>query len=463
MTATPPIKPGLCGVWVQAFLANIFFACIFPAALARANDAGDFSDSALKLPPVQATYHLWFTTPQTPLPSPKSRGKWALKPHYSQWNHFIEDSTGTSKKKYPRGIRWRPPLDICSRYYPLAGVYSSHDSDIRRNHLHLLKKAGVNLLVVPFWLSWTKEQELSRNSILFREGERNVDLRVRDLLDDCLLMDMEVTFMMMNHRARNVQFLSRSIEYLHKTYANHRAVFRTEPQDLMVFYVQDVHTFSANQWKAIIDRHETTTRFIGTWVDERDADLLIESGFHGFTSASSTAGFAANQNKWRYLSEWAKAHNKSFIPSVSPGFDDTRSRPWNADNIIDRSNGQYFESSWRNALKILPVSVLISSFNDWCRGTQIEPARVLNAGSAEDCFSASVQSHERMCKGLMKSLDEPDRYPPYGTIHNTTNAYLYLNITQDFAEQLKAMHLSAREAMIEAEVGGGGEVEVETM
>ena len=63
-----------------------------------------------------------------------------------------------------------------------------------------------------------------------------------------------------------------------------------------------------------------------------------------------------------------------FVPSVGPGYADTRIRPWNSKNTASRREGGYYEAGWRAAISANPRLVSITSFNEWGEGTQVEPA-----------------------------------------------------------------------------------------
>ena len=67
-------------------------------------------------------------------------------------------------------------------------------------------------------------------------------------------------------------------------------------------------------------------------------------------------------------------HRLLFIPSIGPGYIDTRIRPWNDRNTKDRENGQYYERMFEAAIAVNPELISITSFNEWHEGTQIEPA-----------------------------------------------------------------------------------------
>ena len=68
-------------------------------------------------------------------------------------------------------------------------------------------------------------------------------------------------------------------------------------------------------------------------------------------------------------------NNKIFVPSLGPGYDDSRVRPWNSGNTRDRKNGQYYKNFWENALSIAGSGgknvkfISITSFNEWHEGT----------------------------------------------------------------------------------------------
>jgi hypothetical protein len=54
---------------------------------------------------------------------------------------------------------------------------------------------------------------------------------------------------------------------------------------------------------------------------------------------------------------------------ISPGKNEVRLRPWlkKKDAVVERRNGQEYEGQWINALALGALTVLIDSFNDWCR------------------------------------------------------------------------------------------------
>ena len=64
-----------------------------------------------------------------------------------------------------------------------------------------------------------------------------------------------------------------------------------------------------------------------------------------------------------------------FIPSVGPGYDDSRIRPWNSHTRRARDHGAVYNRMWSAAVALQPTVVSITSWNEWGEGTQIEPVR----------------------------------------------------------------------------------------
>jgi hypothetical protein len=64
---------------------------------------------------------------------------------------------------------------------------------------------------------------------------------------------------------------------------------------------------------------------------------------------------------------------KPFLLTVTPGFDATswgRFEPY-----LDRLGGETYAGYWDAVEEIGPHSVLITSWNEWHEGTEIEPSR----------------------------------------------------------------------------------------
>ena len=58
-----------------------------------------------------------------------------------------------------------------------------------------------------------------------------------------------------------------------------------------------------------------------------------------------------------------------------PGYDDTRLERGAAGFAVDRQGGAYYARMWQGAIATRPAFVMITSWNEWMEGHQIEPGQ----------------------------------------------------------------------------------------
>jgi len=81
--------------------------------------------------------------------------------------------------------------------------------------------------------------------------------------------------------------------------------------------------------------------------------------------------------EYRKFWDYARSRNLRFIPTVMPGYDDRNLRG-STRPILGREKGEFYKEFWKVAKKYIDPSlkiVLITSFNEWHEGTEIEPSK----------------------------------------------------------------------------------------
>jgi hypothetical protein len=58
-----------------------------------------------------------------------------------------------------------------------------------------------------------------------------------------------------------------------------------------------------------------------------------------------------------------------------PGYDDTRLGRGAAAFAVDRQEGDYYARLWKGAAATNPAFVMVTSWNEWPEGSQIEPSK----------------------------------------------------------------------------------------
>lgn len=203
-----------------------------------------------------------------------------------------------------------------------------------------------------------------------------------------IILSLQIAFHIEPYKGRSPETWRDNIKYILDKYGDHESFYRhydkMKKKHLPVYYIYDSYNIPPGNWAQIFQSNGAITVrnteldgiFIGLFVERQHKSDLIKAGFDGFYSYFATDRFSygSTWGHWREIMKYAKERNKIFIPSIGPGYIDTRIRPWNAKNIRNRDNGSYYMSAAKFACDLYPEFLSITSFNEWHEGTQIEPA-----------------------------------------------------------------------------------------
>jgi glycoprotein endo-alpha-1,2-mannosidase len=323
-----------------------FLLCMISLIASSQQRRGDLEKVSYK---VHTFYYSWYG-------SPEYDGK------YSNWNHPIiphhKNPTWNNAGAFPGGD------DIGANYYPALGCYSSNDPNLISEHFKLIQKAGIGVCVISWW---------GKNSF----GDKSI----KKYLNIAQKYGIKIAFHI-EPFYKSVEAFREQLEYLYKQYASHPSIFRANNKPLL--YVYDSYKIKSKEWSRLLNANGDISlrntlldaTVIGLWVHRNEGDFFIDSGFDGFYTYFASDGFVYGSTpaNWKRLSKFAAKNNLIFIPSVGPGYIDTRIRPWNHRNTRDREKGFYYENMFKSAAILNPDYISITSFNEWHEGTQIEPA-----------------------------------------------------------------------------------------
>jgi glycoprotein endo-alpha-1,2-mannosidase len=300
---------------------------------------------------VHAFYYPWYGNP-------------LVDGQYANWNHAVAVRNGPARQ-FPGGD------DIGANYYPALECYSVNDAKTVEAHMQQLRRARVGVISV----SWWGRDSFTDRALpgLFRMAEK---------------YGIQINFHIEPHLGagkRNAQQVRAAIVTLIDRYGDFPALYRhARLGKRPMFYVYDSYLTPFKEWATILAPQGAhtirATKYdavvIGLWVKQHEDRFFLDGYFDGFYTYFATDGFTYGSTlaHWQGLADWAKTHEKLFIPCVAPGYIDTRIRPWNGRNTRDREGGDYYDRSWRAALDVDPELIGITSFNEWHEGTQIEPA-----------------------------------------------------------------------------------------
>lgn len=338
---------------------------------------------------VHIFYYAWYGTP-------------AIDGAWIHWNHPVLDASAP-------GQRYEPPDSIGAAFYPHLGPYSSASPDVVAQHMRQIADAGVGVVV----LSWYPPGMADENGGFS-------DRRVSAILDAAVAVGLHVALHVEPFAGRDAEAFRTALCYAIHRYGQHRGWYRDEGRGRRPWiYVYDSYLVPAKDWATVLRPDGTRTIrgtacdavVIGLYVSRRDEDAIVSAGFDGFYTYFAADRFThgSTMANWPSLQAWARARNLLFVPSVGPGYDDVRIRPWNARNRRHRNDGAYYRSMWESAISSGAPVVAITSFNEWHEGTQVEPAVAYIVSRSTDAYA----------------------YPAY----TNGNPMFYLEITADCVKQ----------------------------
>ena len=281
-------------------------------------------------------YYGWYGNPETD-------GSWRA------WNHRILLRDG-------HGSTYTPPKDIGANFYPADGLYSSNNREDVARQVRQMKQAGCTVIAATWW-----------GVDHFTDGSLGV------LFDEAAKQRLQVCFHIEPFSGRNAATLREALVYLLDTYGGHPALYRCAAAgDRPLIYLYDSYLSPASDWATIFQPDGANTirgtdydvAAIALWVKRNEEAFMLEGGFDGFYTYFATDRFTYGSTpvNWPRLAQWAKEHGLLFIPSVGPGYIDTRIRPWNDRNTRDRENGAYYDHKFEAALALDVPIISITSF-----------------------------------------------------------------------------------------------------
>ena len=337
----------------------IFLVLVFSTACGDMVDVGlPESKATLEIGPTASPTSDW---PAVTGPDPSYRisafyHTWYLNPAFDgRWDHWNQNTL-------------QPPLDISSDYYPVLGAYSSANPDVVAQHFAWMREAGIGVVIADWW-GWGSP----------------TDKAVPLVLDIADHYNLKVAFVIEHYDYRSAGSLISDIRHLKKLYGDHPAFFWTTETSLYspderkkgLFFMWGTTQSGEGKpvpfdyWRKALDTvHGDETGAI-VLTDEYFSRYMVQSHFDGSYNYGVLDIDEVGYTYAHHLPSGAW-----YVPGINPGFSAWRI---GYDPILDtpRRDGQTYIDRWESMFEvgIEPQMLVITTFNEWHEGTQIEPAQ----------------------------------------------------------------------------------------
>ncbi len=267
-----------------------------------------------------------------------------------------------------RWFHWRGPNGEAPRQsptvnHPALGFYDSHDPKVIATHLAQAKAAGIDALIVSWWGVGSFE-----------------DQAMPALLDAARANGISITAYL-EQQKDGAAGAKRDVAHLLGRYADHPAWLKVGDRPVLFLYLQALRDLPAAEWRRaagrapflVGDASPREREQFALWAPHLD-------GIHVYVLAPYVKGMTPPQmTAWadRTYPAWKRTvGDRLFCATVIPGFDDTLvpGRPRPRPTVL-RHDGRTYDALWDAAVRHDADWALITSFNEWHEGSEIEPSR----------------------------------------------------------------------------------------
>jgi hypothetical protein len=250
---------------------------------------------------------------------------------------------------------------------PQIGRYDSHDGKVIEKQVSHAKSAGITGLIVSWWrpgdfqdqgmplVLAAAEQAGLKIAIYYEAAKPRKSPTPQATEDD--LLDI------LTH------------------YGNHPAWLRVRNKPVVFVYSRALNELQLSGWASVTSqvkrRYAGGVCFVGDQIST--AVSKIFDGIHTYNPTGQTANMNIDE-----IRAWARATYPKWVATagrgiscvtVIPGYDDTKLNRRGPRPTTDRHGGETYRVLWQEAIAAQPDWILVTSWNEWHEGSEIEPSQ----------------------------------------------------------------------------------------
>jgi hypothetical protein len=297
--------------------------------------------------------------------------------------------------------------------YPVHGPYSSHDADIVDWQIDKAKAHGITGFVISWFGTGPEAAWIEQSVQLLLERAEKKDFKIAIYLEQAP-----------GEGRGQIERAIGEISYAIQRYGRSKAFLKVDGKPVFFAYGRVIYQVPVAAWPEIIEGIRAKGLDLAILADgHQPSYTYLFDGLHSYDLARLPVELERKltTEKLGQLHSWAAqyyangvklARDRSRISClmVTPGCDSRRA--YKFDWETDRLDGQTYRTLWEEAIKANPDWVLITSWNEWPEGTEIEPSLELGEKYLQITAEYSIQFLAAPLVKVPPPANDPPRSPP---------------------------------------------------
>ena len=258
---------------------------------------------------------------------------------------------GTPKGPSARWVHWDPRRRSYGvTHTPRGGYYDCQDEKVLERQIRLAKQAGIDGFICSWWGVGSFEDQVFEKLCKLAERE-NFQLSLY----------YEV--------ATSTRQIQKDMRYIWQKYARSAAFLKIQGLPVIFVYARVLSRFQPEQIHQALVQAKLQKKL---WLVADSFDFRYLGVFRGLHTYNPLNRFHYGAI-YRRVARCLRPAGYLSCATVIPGYDDTAIRTPGL--VIEREEGMLYWRWWQQAIQSQVDWVIITSFNEWHEGTEIEPSR----------------------------------------------------------------------------------------